>query len=174
MAWRRRHSHDHSLTLLQPLPGGKPWGLRNSDTNYYTDYPITGVTREYDWTITKQACAPDGVNVTCLMVNGQYPGPAIEANWVSSYRNGSRSGNTNTLSFREITFALSLRTTLPMKVLEFTGMVSFKKEVSLMMECLVYPSAPLLLVHLSSTTSPPSFTARLTGTVTTALNSQMA
>lgn len=68
------------------MPGGKPWGLRNSDTNYYTDYPITGVTREYDWTITKQACAPDGVNITCLMVNGQFPGPAIEANWGDNIR----------------------------------------------------------------------------------------
>ena len=83
MAWICFKFRRPLLTLIQPLLGGKPWGLRDSDTNYYTDYPITGVTREYDWTVTKQACAPDGVNVTCLMVNGQFPGPAIEANWVS-------------------------------------------------------------------------------------------
>lgn len=55
--------------------------MRDPDTNYYTDYPITGVVRTYDWEVSKQSCAPDGVNTTCLLVNGQYPGPAIEANW---------------------------------------------------------------------------------------------
>lgn len=64
----------HLLTSIQPLPAGKPWGQRDSKTNYYTEYPITGVDREYDWTITKQNCAPDGVKITCLLVNGQFPG----------------------------------------------------------------------------------------------------
>jgi hypothetical protein len=66
------------LTMRQPLPGGRPWGDRDHNTNYYTDYPITGVNRVFDWTVTRESCAPDGVNTTCLMVNGQYPGPAIE------------------------------------------------------------------------------------------------
>lgn len=39
------------------------------------------MTRYYDWTINKQSCAPDGVNTTCLLVNGEFPGPMIEANW---------------------------------------------------------------------------------------------
>lgn len=73
------------LTTLQPLEDGFPWGKKTSDnTNYYTDYPNTGVVRSYDWTITKQTIAPDGVNVTGLLVNGQYPGPLLEANWGDS------------------------------------------------------------------------------------------
>ena len=68
--------------MWQPLPNGFPWNDRTSnDTNYYTDYPDTGVTRYYDWTVTKQTVAPDGVNVTGLLINDQYPGPLIEANW---------------------------------------------------------------------------------------------
>jgi len=42
-------------------------------TDYFLD-PYTGVTRYYDWTLAKQDCAPDGVNTTCLLVNGQVPG----------------------------------------------------------------------------------------------------
>lgn len=44
------------------------------------------MTRNFDWTVTKQTCAPDGVNTTCALVNGQYPGPAIEANWGDTIR----------------------------------------------------------------------------------------
>lgn len=77
----------YQLTLLQPLPNGFPWGDKDSgNTNYYTDYPDTGVTRYYDWTVSKQTIAPDGVNVTGLLVNGQFPGPLIEANWGDSMR----------------------------------------------------------------------------------------
>lgn len=64
------------------MPEGKPWGGRTSwNTNYYKDTPNTGVTRYYDWTVSKIPCALDGVNVTCLAVNNQVPGPLIEANW---------------------------------------------------------------------------------------------
>ncbi|KAK5154553.1 hypothetical protein LTS14_006690 [Recurvomyces mirabilis] len=65
-----------------PLPQGRPWGGCDAwNTNYYETTPNTGVTRYYDWTVEKQSCAPDGVNITCLLANGQYPGPTIEANW---------------------------------------------------------------------------------------------
>jgi FtsP/CotA-like multicopper oxidase with cupredoxin domain len=37
-------------------------------------------TRHYDFTLTRQYLAPDGVNRSLLLVNGQYPGPTIEAN----------------------------------------------------------------------------------------------
>jgi len=64
------------------MPDGKPWGTCNAEnTNYYDFTPNTGVTRYYDWTITKGPCAPDGVEDTCLLANGQFPGPTIEANW---------------------------------------------------------------------------------------------
>jgi FtsP/CotA-like multicopper oxidase with cupredoxin domain len=65
-----------------PMPFGAPWGKRNStNTNEYEDTPNTGVTRHYDFTISETRCAPDGVEVDCILANNQYPGPTIEANW---------------------------------------------------------------------------------------------
>ena len=65
-----------------PLPHGKPWGTRTAkNTNYYSNTPNTGVTRNYDFTIAEQTFAPDGVNRTGYLVNGAFPGPTIEANW---------------------------------------------------------------------------------------------
>lgn len=61
------------------------WGLKTaSNTNYYTDYPNTGVVRTFNWTVTNSTIAPDGVSVPGLLVNGQFPGPMIEANWGDS------------------------------------------------------------------------------------------
>ena len=61
---------------------GVPWGNRTAGgTNVYEDTPTTGVTRYYDFEITEQVLAPDGEETTMLLVNGQFPGPTIEANW---------------------------------------------------------------------------------------------
>ena len=80
----------HWLTN-NPMPEGRPWGGRNSwNTNYYSDTPNTGVTRYYDWSITKIQCAPDGVEVTCLATNGEVPGPLITANWGDWYASCGR------------------------------------------------------------------------------------
>jgi FtsP/CotA-like multicopper oxidase with cupredoxin domain len=43
--------------------------------------PETGVTRTYDMHIAYQTIAPDGVTRNGLTINGQYPGPLVEANW---------------------------------------------------------------------------------------------
>ncbi|EME88044.1 uncharacterized protein MYCFIDRAFT_28515 [Pseudocercospora fijiensis CIRAD86] len=43
--------------------------------------PITCRTREYNFVITNTTIAPDGVERLALLVNGQMPGPKIEANW---------------------------------------------------------------------------------------------
>lgn len=51
------------------------------DTDYYTQVPYTGVTREYWLEITNATAAPDGRERYVLLVNGQLPGPTIEANW---------------------------------------------------------------------------------------------
>ncbi|KAF7191904.1 oxidoreductase ptaK [Pseudocercospora fuligena] len=65
-----------------PMPGGFPWGGRTAKgTNQYTDMPNTGVTRHYDFTISAMTIAPDGVEKQGAVVNGQFPGPKIEANW---------------------------------------------------------------------------------------------
>ncbi|KAI9776533.1 MAG: hypothetical protein M1839_009514 [Geoglossum umbratile] len=49
--------------------------------NPETDAPDTGVTRYYDFTIARGQIAPDGVQRQALLINGQFPGPIIEANW---------------------------------------------------------------------------------------------
>ncbi|KAK5130265.1 hypothetical protein LTR08_002266 [Meristemomyces frigidus] len=65
-----------------PMPHGFPWGGCTADnTNYYTTTPNTGMTRHYDWTVSHGSCAPDGVELDCLLVNNQFPGPTISANW---------------------------------------------------------------------------------------------
>lgn len=65
-----------------PLPNGFPWdNLTASGTDPYTSAPNTGVIRSYDFTIKRGVIAPDGYQKTALLVNGQFPGPAIEANW---------------------------------------------------------------------------------------------
>lgn len=43
--------------------------------------PDTGVTRSYDFHVSYGVIAPDGVQKNGLLVNNQFPGPMIEANW---------------------------------------------------------------------------------------------
>ncbi|CAO2653307.1 Nn.00g027180.m01.CDS01 [Neocucurbitaria sp. VM-36] len=43
--------------------------------------PDTGVTRTYELHVAYQTIAPDGVTRNGLTINGQYPGPLVEANW---------------------------------------------------------------------------------------------
>lgn len=52
--------------------------------------PDTGVTRTYDLHVAYQTIAPDGVTRNGLTVNGQFPGPLIEANWYEVARNDVR------------------------------------------------------------------------------------
>lgn len=64
------------------MPSGTPWGgATSSNINYYTDPPNTGMTRYYTFTISQGTIAPDGVEKQALLINGQFPGPLIEANW---------------------------------------------------------------------------------------------
>ena len=65
-----------------PLPNGFPWSTDTvSNTNPYTQSPKTGVIRPYDFTIQRGFKAPDGVNTSVILINGQFPGPTIQANW---------------------------------------------------------------------------------------------
>lgn len=43
--------------------------------------PETGVTRTYDLHVAYQTIAPDGIPRNGLTINGQFPGPLVEANW---------------------------------------------------------------------------------------------
>ncbi|TVY90039.1 oxidoreductase [Lachnellula willkommii] len=65
---------------ITPLPQGFPWGDKTvNNTNVYP--PLTGVIRNYDFTIERETKAPDGYSKPVLIINGQFPAPLIEANW---------------------------------------------------------------------------------------------
>ncbi|KIX06539.1 uncharacterized protein Z518_04515 [Rhinocladiella mackenziei CBS 650.93] len=62
--------------------GDCPWGGKTASGSHpQRDIPDTGVTRYYDFTVARATMAPDGVSVPMIVVNGQFPGPMIEANW---------------------------------------------------------------------------------------------
>ncbi|MCJ1307056.1 hypothetical protein MMC25_000702 [Agyrium rufum] len=69
-----------------PLPNGFPWGSSTDLTNPYSFTPSTGVIRAYDFTIARGFKAPDGVNRSVILVNGQFPAPPIEANWGDTFQ----------------------------------------------------------------------------------------
>ncbi|KAF4549390.1 Multicopper oxidase-like protein 6 [Elsinoe fawcettii] len=67
-----------------PIVAGTPWGDRNARTTNYYDLnyvPNTGRTRHYTFTVDEKIIAPDGVSKPGIVINGQFPGPMIEANW---------------------------------------------------------------------------------------------
>ncbi|KAI1760293.1 putative multicopper oxidase [Hypoxylon sp. FL1150] len=77
-----------TLPLWMMSNGGRdgykncPWGNQLAKTyNPYTDAPHTIVTRKYDFNISRGVIAPDGYEKRVILVNDQYPGPLIEANW---------------------------------------------------------------------------------------------
>lgn len=52
------------------------------DTDFDKKWPTTGNTVSYTLEITNGTCNPDGHGKRlCFLVNGQYPGPTIQANW---------------------------------------------------------------------------------------------
>ena len=62
-----------------------PWGdnrtVYNSDVTVKSDVPVTNVTRYYDFTVSRGQISADGVLRDVILVNNQFPGPTIEANW---------------------------------------------------------------------------------------------
>ncbi|OIW23743.1 hypothetical protein CONLIGDRAFT_692523 [Coniochaeta ligniaria NRRL 30616] len=57
------------------------WCDFSIDTDYTTDAPDTGVTREYWLELTDVTVAPDGVSRSAMAVNGSIPGPTLFADW---------------------------------------------------------------------------------------------
>ncbi|KAF2141766.1 multicopper oxidase [Aplosporella prunicola CBS 121167] len=79
----RRNGSSHLGTFDAPhLPthiGDAPWdGIHSRDVS---TMPNTGVIRKYDFSVSYADIAPDGVHKHGIVINGQYPGPLIEANW---------------------------------------------------------------------------------------------
>ena len=65
-----------------PLPDGFPWGNKTvGSSNPYKEAPDTGVTRQYQFTLARAQKSPDGYLKDLILVNDQFPGPTIEANW---------------------------------------------------------------------------------------------
>jgi hypothetical protein len=51
-------------------------------TDFDLKFPVTGVIVRYNLVITNGTCNPDGGGERqCFLINGQYPGPPITANW---------------------------------------------------------------------------------------------
>lgn len=57
------------------------WCDFSIDTDYTTEAPDTGVTREYWLELTDVTVAPDGVSRSAMAVNGSIPGPTLFADW---------------------------------------------------------------------------------------------
>ncbi|KAK1751373.1 laccase-2 [Echria macrotheca] len=77
---------------VTPLPQGVPWGAAHEPpsspatklakrANPWEVPPLTGVIRRYNFKISRQKIAPDGYQKSGILINGQFPGPLIEANW---------------------------------------------------------------------------------------------
>jgi hypothetical protein len=49
--------------------------------DFDSKWPTTGKTRYYNFEITNTTCAPDGILKQCLLINNQYPGPTVYADW---------------------------------------------------------------------------------------------
>ncbi len=62
------------------MPDTGAWDLRPCFPRDEADQ-AQGVTRYYDLTVARATFAPDGVQQPMIVVNGQYPGPLLEANW---------------------------------------------------------------------------------------------
>jgi hypothetical protein len=74
-------TNGNSLLGLLTAPTLLPWLDGGSPPSVCGAMPNTGVTRYYDFTVAYKKIAPDGVSKNGLLVNGQFPGPLIEANW---------------------------------------------------------------------------------------------
>lgn len=62
--------------------GPCPWGDKTAGgSNPYKDGPDTGLTRTYEFNVSRGVIAPDGYEKSVMLVNDQFPGPLVEANW---------------------------------------------------------------------------------------------
>ncbi|KAI2482158.1 SufI multicopper oxidase [Pyrenophora tritici-repentis] len=71
------HSDGH---IVSQSPIVTPASTPTADPNCHS-MPDTGVTRTYHLHVAYQTIAPDGVTRNGLTINGQFPGPLVEANW---------------------------------------------------------------------------------------------
>ncbi|KAL1625996.1 hypothetical protein SLS56_007054 [Neofusicoccum ribis] len=70
-----------SCVRCEGQPGDDQFCGYDIHTDYYKHVPKTCRTVEYTLEITNTTVAPDGIPRIALLVNGQMPGPLIEASW---------------------------------------------------------------------------------------------
>ncbi|KAF3920561.1 Laccase-2 [Dactylellina cionopaga] len=84
------------------------WDGRHNLWSDYEDMSKVpkGVVRKFEFTITNGYIAPDGYNVSKMLVNGQYPGPPLEGNWGDTFEitvhNKLSNGNGTALHFHGV------------------------------------------------------------------------
>ena len=156
-----------------PMPQGKPWGDRTcKDTNVYDDTPNTGMTRHYDFTISEMVIAPDGVEKKGVVVNGQFPGPTIEANWGGEYHLRQAIPQCRSIADRRQTGSKSSSTTSLAKAQQCIGMVFCRKTHPGWTEFQESINAPLLQDRPSPIASEQISMAAPGTTVTIQLSTQ--
>ena len=66
----------------KPLPKHHPWGYATAEgTDPRHHIPNTGVIRRYEFSVSRGYISPDGYNKSAILINDQFPGPLVEANW---------------------------------------------------------------------------------------------
>lgn len=69
-------------SILTRLRSSSYWVILTESVNHDTfQLTLCRVIRAYDFTITRGWAAPDGYYKDVMLVNNQFPGPLIEANW---------------------------------------------------------------------------------------------
>ena len=76
---------DRSAALTNPFEQSPTTGKCQRPRPQRQDLSLAGVVRNYEFTIARGNIAPDGVNKSVILINGQFPGPTIEANWGDTF-----------------------------------------------------------------------------------------
>ncbi|EPS38922.1 hypothetical protein H072_7316 [Dactylellina haptotyla CBS 200.50] len=100
--------YEHSRSCHNSPKHRACWdGHRNLWTDYEDMSKVPrGKVRKFEFTITNGYIAPDGYNVSKMLVNGQYPGPPIEGDWGDTFEiivhNKLNNGNGTALHFHGV------------------------------------------------------------------------
>ncbi|KAK7179692.1 multicopper oxidase [Paraphaeosphaeria sporulosa] len=78
---RRKKEGEEECTPCDGQSGSLPYCGADATTDNYKFTPKTCRTVYYEFDITNGTVAPDGIERIAFLVNGQMPGPTIEANW---------------------------------------------------------------------------------------------
>ena len=133
--------------------------------------PETGKVHKYNFTISREHRAPDGLNRSLILVNGQFPGPTIEGNLGDYFEVTVTNRIASPAEGMYTTHMFTLSSiTNPSQVRQSTGMDSLNKRRHSTMECRSLRSAQLHRVPRSHIGSELKLRVRRCGIGTIALN----